>query len=77
MPRTVLRFENLLPGRYAVAFYHDENHNERHDRNLIGIPIEGFGFTRDPTVVLTPPSFEECTIDVTDRGAEVSVHVKY
>jgi uncharacterized protein (DUF2141 family) len=76
-PRTVLKFENLAPGTYAVGFYHDENENQKHDRNFLGVPVEGFGFTRDPTVVLSPPSFAECTIEVPAAGAEVSVHVKY
>jgi uncharacterized protein (DUF2141 family) len=76
-PRTVLRFGDLAPGRYAVAFYHDENHDQRHDRNLLGMPLEGFGFTRDPTVVLTPPSFEECAVEVPGEGARVGARVKY
>lgn len=76
-PRTVLKFENLVPGTYAVAFYHDENGNQKHDRNLLGIPVEGYGFTRDPTVVLSAPSFAECTIEVPAEGAAVAVHVKY
>lgn len=76
-PRTVLRFEGLAPGTYAVAFYHDENENRKHDRNFLGVPIEGYGFTRDPTVVLTPPDFAQCTIEVPAEGAAVIIHAKY
>jgi uncharacterized protein (DUF2141 family) len=76
-PRTVLRFEGLAPGTYAVAFYHDENENQKHDRNFLGVPLEGFGFTRDPTVVLSPPDFADCTIEVPPEGAAVTVHAKY
>jgi uncharacterized protein (DUF2141 family) len=76
-PRTRLRFENLAPGRYAVALYHDENANAKHDRNFVGLPLEGFGFTRDPTVVLAAPSFAECIIEVPERGAEAVVRLKY
>jgi uncharacterized protein (DUF2141 family) len=76
-PRTVLRFEGLAPGTYAVAFYHDENENRKHDRNFLGVPVEGFGFTRDPTVVLSAPAFAQCTIEVPPEGAAVTVHAKY
>jgi uncharacterized protein (DUF2141 family) len=76
-PRTVLTFEGLVPGTYAVAFYHDENENQKHDRNFLGAPVEGFGFTRDPTVVLSPPDFAACTIEVPPEGAAVTVHAKY
>ena len=76
-PRTVLAFENLAPGRYAVAFYHDENGNQKHDRNLLGFPTEGFGFTRDPTMVLSAPAFAQCTIEVPAEGAAVTIHAKY
>jgi uncharacterized protein (DUF2141 family) len=76
-PRTVLKFENLAPGTYAVAFYHDANENQKHDRNFLGVPVEGYGFTRDPTVVLSGPSFAECTIRVPEEGAAVTAHMKY
>jgi uncharacterized protein (DUF2141 family) len=76
-PRTVLRFEHLAPGAYAVAFYHDENANGKHDRDFLGVPLEGYGFTRDPTIVLSPPDFAQCTIEVPEAGAAVTIHAKY
>jgi uncharacterized protein (DUF2141 family) len=76
-PSTVVTIEGLKPGTYAVALYHDENGNAKHDRNFLGVPLEGFGFTRNPTVVLSPPSFTECAVEVTEPGAEVSVRLKY
>jgi len=38
------------PGRYAIAFYHDQNGDRKLDRTLMGRPAEGFGFSNDPHV---------------------------
>jgi uncharacterized protein (DUF2141 family) len=76
-PTTTIRIEDLKPGTYAVALFQDENNNGKHDRNLLGMPLEGFGFSRDPTVMLSAPSFEECKIDVPATGAAISIRLKY
>jgi uncharacterized protein (DUF2141 family) len=41
-------FEDLSPGRLAVAVYHDENLNGTMDVNEIGFPREGYGFSNNP-----------------------------
>ena len=43
--RKVYRIENVPPGEYALMVYHDENNNERIDKNFIGIPKEPLGFS--------------------------------
>ena len=57
-------FEGIAPGRWAVAAVHDENGNHRLDTNLLGMPTEGWGTSRDVTHRLRAPSFEESAIDV-------------
>lgn len=64
-------------GQYAVAVYHDENDNHKFDRNWIGLPIEGFGFSNDPTLYLAPPSFEETAFAVNGPLTHVDVEMKY
>lgn len=52
-----VRVTGLPKGHYAVAVFHDENKNGRVDKNWLGLPAEGWGFSR-----LTPlrvPSFDE------------------
>ena len=46
----------LAPGQYAVAVIHDENGNDRLD-TFLGIPREGFGFSRNPAIGFGPPPF--------------------
>ena len=54
--RAVAVFKDLAPGPYAVAVYHDENANIKFDKNWIGIPTEGFGFSNNPRTFLGPPT---------------------
>ena len=64
-------------GKYAVVVYHDENDNHKFDRNWIGLPIEGFGVSNDPTLFLAPPSFEESAFEVNGALTNVEVEIKY
>ncbi|CAO3424846.1 DUF2141 domain-containing protein [Azospirillum doebereinerae] len=67
----------VAPGTYAVRAYHDENGNHRIDRNLLGIPLEGYGFGNDARVVLAPPSFADAAITVGEGGAETGLTLRY
>lgn len=59
-------FPGLKPGRYAVAVYHDENDNGELDTNLLGMPIEGFGFSNDARGFAGPPDFDAAAVEVPD-----------
>lgn len=65
-----LRFEDVKPGRYAVALLHDENDNGRADLAALMIPKEGFGFSRDAKVRFGPPKFREAAFDVNPGSTE-------
>jgi uncharacterized protein (DUF2141 family) len=65
------------PGRYALVALHDENSNHKLDRNLFGIPKEGFGFTNNPKVVLSAPSFDTAAIPVACPTTETTIHLIY
>lgn len=58
----VARFNSVRPGRYSVAVFHDENNNGTVDRNFLGLPSEGFGFSR--RTPLRVPSFGETSFDL-------------
>ena len=64
-------------GPYAVVVYHDENDNHKFDRNWVGLPTEGFGFSHNPTLYLAPPSFEETAFEVNGGITHVEVEVRY
>ncbi len=52
-------FENIPFGEYAVKCYHDENGNEKMDKNILGIPKEKYGFSNNAKGNSGPPDYEE------------------
>jgi len=59
-------FEDVMPGKYAIRFFHDENQNEELDTNFLGIPKEGFGFSNDAMGKFGPKDFSEWLFEVSD-----------
>lgn len=70
-------WEHLPPGDYGVAAIHDENRNAKLDRNLIGIPKEGFGFANNPHVGLSAPAFSSAVVHVGCPVTETTIHLQY
>ena len=60
------KIENLANGKYSVAIFHDENGNNKFD-SILGIPLENFGFSNNPTIYLGPPSFEETSFFLNEK----------
>jgi uncharacterized protein (DUF2141 family) len=52
-------FDKLVAGSYAVAVVHDENSNGRLDKNVLGIPTEGYGVSNNRTYALSSPNWDE------------------
>lgn len=77
----VAEWTGLPPGDYGVAAIHDENSNHKLDRNLIGIPKEGFGFANNPHVALSAPGFREALVRVSCAGSQAvtdtTIHLIY
>jgi uncharacterized protein (DUF2141 family) len=69
--------ENVVPGRYAVSFIHDENENKKLDTNFLGIPTEGFGFSRDAMGTFGPPGFDATAVNVLAGTGNVVMRAKY
>lgn len=57
-------FNNLMPGEYAVALYHDQNSDGICNLGMFGIPKEGFGFSRNFKPKWSAPHFEDCKINL-------------
>ncbi len=60
----VMRIDGLNTGKFSFKYFHDENMNSNLDKNWIGIPIEGFGFSNNAKVRFGPPDFEETIFDI-------------
>lgn len=70
-------FENLAPGSYALAAFHDENANDQFDQGFMGLPLEGFGFSNGAKVFLGPPAFEEAAVRVDATSADITIRMSY
>lgn len=68
---------SLPPGRYAIVVLHDENLNQKLDRNFLGIPKEGFSFSNNPKVNLTAPRFDTAAFDVACPATDMRMHLIY
>ena len=62
-------------GTYAIAVVHDENGNNKLDKAIF-LPKEGFGFSRNPTITVGPPSFKSASFAVSGDMRQ-SIKMKY
>lgn len=73
--KTVGKFviNDLAKGEYALIIYHDKNNNKEMDRSMLGIPKEGFGFSKNFKPQLSGPSFGDCSINL---NADLAIDIK-
>jgi uncharacterized protein (DUF2141 family) len=71
------RFDHIPAGKYGVVVLHDENENQKLDRNIFLVPKEGFGFANNPRVLLAAPPIEKATIPVTCPTTTTEIHLIY
>jgi uncharacterized protein (DUF2141 family) len=70
-------FSNLSPGNYAVAVIHDANNDGKLNTGFLGIPKEGIGFSQNPRLRFSAPSFEDTSLSISELGIQAQVQLKY
>jgi uncharacterized protein (DUF2141 family) len=70
------RLNDVPNGDYGIAVFHDENKNGRMDKNLLGMPLEPYGFSNNQRVSFGPPKWERAKFPVKNAAADVSIEVK-
>jgi uncharacterized protein (DUF2141 family) len=70
-------FENVSPGIYAIAVFHDENNNNKLDSNFIGIPTEGVGTSNDAKGHFGPPRFSDAKFTMTHQSHSIKIAIQY
>jgi uncharacterized protein (DUF2141 family) len=68
---------DLPPGVYGASVLHDENRNNQMDRNVAGIPEEGYGVTNNPRPALRAARFDEATFTLPPEGKVMTIGVQY
>lgn len=66
-------FSRLPQGEYAIRYFHDQNGNQKMDKNLFGMPLEGFGYSNDAKPNMGPASYQQMKFEIPETG-EVSNH---
>lgn len=61
---TILSIPNVPIGEYAISLFHDVNKNLQIDKNMFGIPKEGFAFSNNATANFGPPAWNDAKFAV-------------
>lgn len=72
---TKFTFKALEPGSYAVMITHDENGNGKLDTNLVGMPLEGYGFSNNPKV-MRKPTWQEARFVIGEADTDIDVELR-
>ena len=73
----VCEFPGVIPGRYAVSVFHDENSNGKMDTNFVGIPREGVGASKNARGHFGPPKFEDAAFRYPGGCLDLAVTIAY
>lgn len=76
-PMTQACFHLPSAGAYAVAVYHDANGNKDFDRNTLGVPMEGYGFSNDAPTRYATPSFDAARFVVKAGDNTIRIKMRY
>ena len=72
----VIEFEDLPFGEYAIKAFHDEDANDDLNTNILGIPIEDYGFSNNARGMFGPPSWENAKFELNDDDIVVEIEIK-
>ncbi len=70
-------FTDLPPGRYAIIVFHDENGSGKLDKNILGVPLQPYGFSNDAQGFLGPPSFDDAMIKLGTGNQVIDINLIY
>jgi len=70
-------FAGIGPGVYAIVLFHDENADGSFNRNWIGLPQEGYGFSNDARAYFRPPSFKDASFSLDQGIRDIRIDIHY
>lgn len=74
--RAVCIFNDVRPGVYGISAYHDENKNGKLDTNMVGMPVEDYGASRDARATFSAPNFEDAKFEYKGGKLQMSAQLK-
>jgi uncharacterized protein (DUF2141 family) len=73
----ICEFSPIAPGLHAVVLFHDENSDGKFNRDPLGMPEEGYGFSNDAPAHWHAPSFNAASFQYRGGISEILVHIRY
>jgi uncharacterized protein (DUF2141 family) len=67
---------DLPVGKYALVVLHDEDGNGGMTSNRFGVPQEKYGFSNNPKIYFSPPSFDKSAIELKSESKQVTIHLR-
>jgi uncharacterized protein (DUF2141 family) len=67
----------LKPGTYGLALLDDEDCNGKMKYNILGLPLEGFGFSNFKSTGFSKPSFSDFSFLAGNEKMVVHVNMRY
>lgn len=74
---TRIVFEDIPQGTYAIAVFHDENDNGVLDKNMLGVPTEGYGSSNNQKKLFRAPNFDESKFKVGKSQVTQTIKLNY
>ncbi len=71
-------FPDVPAGVYAIAMFHDKNQDGELNTNFLNIPTEGFGFSNNPGLGFSKPSFGDVSFEVSgNQDTQIAIELIY
>jgi uncharacterized protein (DUF2141 family) len=64
-------------GAYAIAVYHDADGDRDFDRTIVGMPLEGFGFSNNPANLTALPDYDSVRTVVRGADQKLTIRLRY
>lgn len=77
VPTTSACFYLPRAGTYAIAVYHDANGDQDFNRDKVGRPTEGFGFSNDAPTRTGLPPFRAVRFPVREGDNRIAIQMRY
>jgi len=71
-----LVLQDVAPGDYAASAYQDLNGDGKLNTNLMGLPTEPYGFSKNARGAFGPPDFKDAAFTVPAQGVTIELQVK-
>ena len=67
---------DIPPGDYAISVFHDADGDGKLKKNMMGIPREPLGMSRDAKGTFGPPAYEDAVFTLPEDGLTLTIRLK-